>query len=738
MSRLSALSLAALVALAACGRLRPLSAGETSSAGATSGSAGPVGVTGVAGRTGNTGSASMADVAGTSGTAGAVDARANDADASGDRALDAGAADGASGPFTYAAVAGCSKDGWCWSTPTPQGSSLVSISGSSANDVWAVGDEGAIIHWDGNSWTEVPSGLQTIWVPTGGQSALRGVWSAGPGDAWAVGDAILHWDGTSWSVAVAPVPNVFWQAVWGAGPSDVWIVGYAQPGTAGATGRAAMHWDGNQWTTTHVETGPEPPSFTSLVAVWGTGHGDVWTLDDQRGLFHWDGQSWTTVSTGQLPGIGRAIWGTSSSDLWIGAVANAWPSHWNGQDADVHVDASGEIYGLWGSGADDVWAVGNSSAAGDLVQDPYEDGGVILHWNGQAWDPMPSTGAGNLYGVWGSRSEDVWAVGEGGDIVHWDGRAWSAPAGPPHVVLFSIWGSGPNDVWAFGYDEMGIGALRWNGQTWARSELLGAAALGAGEGFSTKPVAAWGSGSDDIWVAAIGPTEPPGGIPPVNSPPPASLFLHWNGHAWSRDSSLDAQVVASMQVAAMWGNGPNDVWAVGSVESEGVSGAAVHWDGTRWSAVTTLSSTDLANRFVSVWSSSSNDVWIGTEGGVLHWDGQSWAQPISGGSGYAVGGSGPTDVWAITAYRDPPLPPNASHWDGTSWHQFSAPDVNGAISVVSSSATNAWLLHDANVDHWDGTAWTPSDTGNYQFALNLYWDGTQVWTIAMDGIIRHP
>jgi hypothetical protein len=677
------------------------------------GAAGSAGVAGVAGTTGNNGSAGTAGVSGTSGSAGAIDAGADDAETG-------GAADGASSPFAYAAVAGCSKDGWCWSTPTPQGNSLASISGSSADDVWAVGDAGAIVHWDGHSWTQVPSGVQ---------SPLRGVWADGPRDAWAVGDVILHWDGMTWSVARAPAPNVFWQAVWGAGPSDVWIVGYVQPTTAGGFAGAAMHWDGSQWTTTLIET------QQSLEAVWGTGPDDVWTLDDAQGFFHWDGQRWTTVSTGQLPCFGRAIWGTSSSDLWLGADCAALPSHWNGLDAEVSGDMSEQIDGLWGSGANDVWAVGDVSTAGDLTQDPYMDGGLILHWNGLAWDPTSSTGAGRLFGVWGSRSDDVWAVGEGGDIVHWDGRAWSAPAGPPHVVLDFIWGSGPDDVWAFGYDELGLGALRWNGQTWARTELLDVAGLGASNGLDI-PYAAWGSGPNDIWVGVVVKTPIPEQTGNFTA---SSLFVHWDGRAWSRDTTLDSAVAASMVVYSMWGNGPKDVWAVGQIESEdhAFRGMAVRWDGTRWSAVTSLSSTDLAYPFFSVWSSSPNDVWIGTEVGILHWDGQSWSEPIADERRYVVGGSGPADVWAVTQMTDL-LPSNASHWNGTSWQQSTAPVVGGGMSLVSSSPTNAWLLYDEAVAHWDGTAWTPSDTGTDQFELNLYWDGTQVWTIAVGGVIRHP
>jgi hypothetical protein len=56
----------------------------------------------------------------------------------------------------------------------------------SDHDVWAVGDMGAMVHFDGSSWTPAPT-------VTG--VALRGVWGSSASDVWAVGDqgVILHY-----------------------------------------------------------------------------------------------------------------------------------------------------------------------------------------------------------------------------------------------------------------------------------------------------------------------------------------------------------------------------------------------------------------------------------------------------------------------------------------------------------------------------------------------------------------
>src|SRR5262245_27276902 len=43
--------------------------------------------------------------------------------------------------------------GWCWRHPLPQGNTLNDVFGSAPNDVWAVGEVGTAIHFDGSEWS---------------------------------------------------------------------------------------------------------------------------------------------------------------------------------------------------------------------------------------------------------------------------------------------------------------------------------------------------------------------------------------------------------------------------------------------------------------------------------------------------------------------------------------------------------------------------------------------------------
>src|SRR5262249_6036342 len=55
--------------------------------------------------------------------------------------------------LNFTALAPCSADDWRWRNPLPQGSPRSRVWGSGASDVWAVGDVGTIVHWNGSVWT---------------------------------------------------------------------------------------------------------------------------------------------------------------------------------------------------------------------------------------------------------------------------------------------------------------------------------------------------------------------------------------------------------------------------------------------------------------------------------------------------------------------------------------------------------------------------------------------------------
>ena len=136
---------------------------------------------------------------------------------------------------------------------TPQGDGgPFAIAAIGPDDVWVVGThyvhtaaEKAISHtftehWDGTSWTVVPSPNAGKVEPNGSLTAIT---AAGANDVWAVGSwgrgdtgrtLVLHWNGVRWSIRKSPNPETtsnYLNAV-GVAPGSVgvWAVGAAWAG----------------------------------------------------------------------------------------------------------------------------------------------------------------------------------------------------------------------------------------------------------------------------------------------------------------------------------------------------------------------------------------------------------------------------------------------------------------------------------------------------------------------------
>jgi hypothetical protein len=187
------------------------------------------------------------------------------------------------------------------------------VSADSKADAWAVGfsvasggvSQPIAEHWNGTSWTIVPSAS----FPTTEGAGLDSVHVISPTDAWAVGGDsegpndvpfLLHWDGTSWQQQAQPDANV---RALGAGPSrgNVWAAGTDARGTARAEPLAgipqfqAVVNQANQALGEFGVTNGHPPGAAKVApgsspsvaahdggafeAAWRATNGDLWTVD---------------------------------------------------------------------------------------------------------------------------------------------------------------------------------------------------------------------------------------------------------------------------------------------------------------------------------------------------------------------------------------------------------------------------------------------------------------------------
>jgi hypothetical protein len=69
------------------------------------------------------------------------------------------------------------------------------------------------------------------------------------------------------------------------------------------------------------------------------------------------------------------------------------------------------LLSIWGASADDIYAVG--------------DNAVILHYDGNNWNPIKPIKEEYFTKVKGLASDQVYIVGENGTVIIYDGEKWS-------------------------------------------------------------------------------------------------------------------------------------------------------------------------------------------------------------------------------------------------------------------------------------------------------------------------
>ncbi len=337
--------------------------------------------------------------------------------------------------------------------------------------------------------------------PSSTENQLRSVSVDSATDAWAVGDytddatgapntLILHWDGTSWSHVPSPNPGSSINSLYDVdaeSATDAWAVGWYGNGPGEPSNTLILHWDGTSWS---QMPSPNPGGFGGLLdGVSVLSATDAWAVGisypvggtKDALILHWDGTSWSMVDGPNVPGLHR-VSADSATDAWAIAVRSTYILHWDGarwSKVRSHSPITNFIWGVSSNSPNNAWAVGTySNRAGHFDT-------LILHWDGHRWARIDIPDEGQyLQGVDSTRSRDAWAVGGIGNglqtslIYHWDGRSWSWVAAPSlsstFLTLWDVSARSATDAWAVGsYFDEANGAddvliLHWDGANWSQ------------------------------------------------------------------------------------------------------------------------------------------------------------------------------------------------------------------------------------------------------------------------------
>lgn len=202
----------------------------------------------------------------------------------------------------------------------------------------------------------------------------------------------------------------------------------------------------------------------------------------------------------------------------------------------VFQDLDAALISIWGTGENDVWAVGADVASGPLV----------LHWDGAAWTTFETGVRADLYWVFGFAEGPVFFGGTNGTLLVYQDGAFTPMATPGTGTVFGIWGTSPDDLWAVGGAEGGAsGGFAWrrDGDEWVEVE-------GFPEEVSESKAIwkVWGSARDDVWLVGT-----------------AGTALHFDGSTFTTDNvgggeSLFTVHYAGGRYAAVGGFGTGAIY----------------------------------------------------------------------------------------------------------------------------------------------------------------------------------
>ncbi len=273
-----------------------------------------------------------------------------------------------------------------WQNPLPQGNSLNAVLSLSNNDVYAVGNNGTIMHYNGNIWEKMPSGTT---------NNLGSIWGITSNNLFAVGNngTIIHFNGSTWSPLSSETTSNLTQ-VWGTSGNDVFAVG--EKGTI-------LHYDGAVWTSMKNDINKD------IRGIWGVSSTEVYAVGYNGMILRYDGTSWRLTNSRSNKDL-LGVWGTSSTNIFAvgynGTMLHFDGISWNIMNSGTRKD----LLGIWGSSSKNIYATG--------------DAGTILHFNGITWSPMTSNKTNTICGLGGASDNSIYAVGSGGMVLSYKDSEW--------------------------------------------------------------------------------------------------------------------------------------------------------------------------------------------------------------------------------------------------------------------------------------------------------------------------
>ena len=412
----------------------------------------------------------------------------------------------------------------------------------------------------------------------------------------------------------------------------------------------ALSLEGGRWISTPLPAGSSPTS----VACWSGGEA---VAASGAGILERSASGWKPLALGTT--ALRGIWGSSADDVWaVGDGGAIWRRKNHGSWAKVSSGVSTDLLGIFGLAANDIYVVGSQS--------------TLLHYDGTAFTAVPGPAAADpAFSHVAGTSKDDLAVKAGTSVWTFDGKAWSEYA--PDLGVVSLTG-GPSGL------------------------LIAGGSRGTAH-FRSKVGAPWGVSSVTYpfegprlqALAIFGQSAIVGGD--------AGALSHWTGSSWDSSAALLSRAVLSG--IASDPDDPSHAVAVGGPDvlervGEGLWRRRVVGQGAE---VKTPA-------LVSVWMGHGLSVAVGPAGAIVEsTNGHDWTLVPSGST---------LDLRAVASAGSQILAGGASGTllsrGASGWSAFASP-IPGAPSLTAlrGSADGSWIAGAEDGSVWrlaPGSSWT--------------------------------
>ncbi len=635
-------------------------------------------------------------------------------------------------------------DGTSWSimpspnvnTDTTVSNQLTSVTCTSATNCFAAGYyangiyypgtfyQTLIEHWDGMSWSIVPS-------PNGSvthDNYLNSVTCTSATECFAVGSnaddrtgisqtLIERWDGSSWTIVASPNRNS-WNRLYGVtctSSTSCFAVGFNNDNSYGNPQTLIEQWNGSSWS---IVASPNPSTLkdylfsvacTSSAQCFAVGYyGNGADYAEQTLIKQWDGSAWSVYaspnSSTATTDLFSVTCGTSTQCFAVGRYQTSTSGdrtlieQWNGSSWSILTSPASQTTNNRLNNVS-CPAATNCFAVGDYFNgNNYQT--LIEHWNGTSWSIVPSPNFGalldnQLYGVTCTSATQCFAVGFYSNgysnrtlIERWDGTSWSIVPSPNSALgsgtlddLYSVTCTSATDCFAVGYyyDGSYYKTLieHWDGTSWSivtsanssttpENYLYGVTCISAMDCFAV--------GNHGYYSA--------GGY---------ALIEHWDGTSWSivADPNTPNTYLYGVKCTSA-----TQCFAVGYYGSSSVYQTLIEqWNGSAWSVLASpnTSATE-PNVLYGIDCMSASDCWTAGYHGATqaanqtltqHWDGTAWSIVPSAGPGGSflvrVACLSGLQCWAVGTGR---INVNSYSYDQTLIEEYS-PTIPASIGVVS-------------------------------------------------------